>query len=249
MLLIRRRYMSHWATEHLGSMMILACLVLGGCAAQPQPTSTMVETPAPIRYLALGDSYTIGESVEVSERWPIQLAAALREQGRPAAEPVIIARTGWTTGELLASIEEQEPSGPFDLVSLLIGVNNQYRGGSLDEYRRELRTLLQRAIAFAGGNPGQVLVLSIPDWGVTPFAASRDQLQIAAEIDRFNEVKREEAENAGARYVDVTAISRQAATDRDLIAVDGLHPSGKMYAEWVQLALPEALVALEEASP
>ncbi len=230
-------------------MMILAGLMLAGCAAQPAPTPTVVETPTPVRFLALGDSYTIGESVKVSERWPVQLAAALRERGVPAAEPLIIARTGWTTGELLAGIGEQDPGGPFEIVSLLIGVNNQYRGGGLDEYRSEFRILLQRAIAFAGGDPDRVIVLSIPDWGVTPFAESRDPDRIAAEIDRFNEVNREETEVAGARYVDVTPVSRQAATDRELVAVDGLHPSGKMYAAWVSLVLPEALAVLGRASP
>lgn len=229
--------------------MIIAGLLLAACTAQPEPTPTVVEPPTPVRLLALGDSYTIGESVPVSERWPVQLAAALRERGVPAAEPVIVARTGWTTGELLAAIGEQEPSGPFEIVSLLIGVNNQYRGGDLDEYRREFRILLQRAIDFAGGNPDRVIVLSIPDWGVTPFAASRDPDRIAAEIDRFNEVNRVETERAGARYVDVTPVSRQAATDRELVAGDGLHPSGKMYAAWVRLVLPEVLPALGGGSP
>jgi lysophospholipase L1-like esterase len=229
--------------------MLIACLMLAGCAAQPSMTPKVVETPAPIRFLALGDSYSIGESVEVGDRWPVQLAAALRGQGLAVAEPEIIAQTGWTTDELLAGIGEQEPNGPFDLVSLLIGVNNQYRGGSLDEYRSEFRSLLQRAIAFAGGEPDRVIVLSIPDWGVTPFAASRDPARIAAEIDRFNEVKREEAESAGTRYVDVTPISRQAISDRDLVAADGLHPSAKMYEAWVRLVLPEALAALAGASP
>jgi len=229
--------------------MLIASLMLAGCAAQPTRTPTAVETPAPMRFLALGDSYTIGESVNPSERWPVQLAAALRGQGLRVDEPMIIAQTGWTTGELLAGIEQQEPRGPFDLVSLLIGVNNQYRGGSLDEYRREFRSLLQRAIDLAGRDPDRVIVLSIPDWGVTPFGASRDPARIAAEIDRFNAVKREETEFSGARYIDVTPISRQATSDHELVAPDGLHPSGEMYEAWVRLVLPEALAALRQASP
>lgn len=235
--------------QQTGWAMMIACLLLAGCVAQPAPTPTVVDTPTPIRLLALGDSYTIGESVGVPERWPVQLAAALRERGIPAAEPVIVAQTGWTTGELLAGIEQQDPSGPFDLVSLLIGVNNQYRGGSLDEYRSEFRLLLQRAIAFTGGDPGRVIVLSIPDWGVTPFASSRDRERIASQIDQFNEVNREEAESAGAHYADITPISRQAATDRKLVAADGLHPSGMMYSAWVPLVLSKSLTALGEASP
>jgi lysophospholipase L1-like esterase len=198
-----------------------------------------------LRYLALGDSYTIGESVGAEQRWPVQLAARLREQGLAVGEPQIIARTGWTTDELSAAIDQAAPSGPFDLVSLLIGVNNQYRGRDGQEYRAEFRALLLRAIGFAGGRPGRVIVLSIPDWGVTPFAAGRDRGRVAGEIDTFNAINRAEAGRAGARYVDITPASRAAAAHPALIAGDGLHPSGVMYAEWVELALPEALAALE----
>jgi lysophospholipase L1-like esterase len=202
-----------------------------------------------MRYLALGDSYTIGESVATEERWPVQLAALVGERGVRLAEPVIVARTGWTTDELMAGIERPEPDGPFDLVSLLIGVNNQYRGGDLETYRAEFRALLAQAIEFAGGDPSRVIVLSIPDWGVTPFAQGRDRARIAAEIDRFNRVNRQETEAAGARYVDVTPVSRQAADDEALLAADRLHPSGEMYALWAQLVLPEALAALSQAGP
>jgi len=198
-----------------------------------------------LRYLALGDSYTIGESVGADARWPVQLAARLRQQGMAIGEPQIIARTGWTTDELLAAIDQAAPMGPFDLVSLLIGVNNQYRGRDSGEYRAEFRALLRRAIALAGGRAARVLVLSIPDWGVTPFAAGRDRGRIAAEIDAFNAINRAEAERAGARYVDITPESRAAAAHPELIAGDGLHPSGTMYAEWVELALPQVVAALE----
>jgi lysophospholipase L1-like esterase len=179
----------------------------------------------PRRYLALGDSYTIGESVAEAERFPVQLA---RELGY--AEPQIIARTGWTTDELNAAIDEANPQGPFDLVSLLIGVNNQYRGRSADEYRTQFTALLGRAIGFAGGDARKVVVVSIPDWGVTPFAEGRDRAQIAREIDQFNAINREEAIRAGARYVDITPISR--GNDAALVATDKLHPSGKQYTEW-----------------
>lgn len=201
-------------------------------------------TTQPIRFLALGDSYTIGEAVPESERWPVQLAALLRASGVQVAEPEIIATTGWTTDELSAGIERVNPQGPFELVSLLIGVNNQYRGRSVDEYRAEFVTLLNRAVNFAGGEPQRVLVLSIPDWGVTPFAKPEDRTRIASEIDAFNAVNREETARAGARYVDVTPISRRAADEPNLIASDGLHPSGQMYAEWAKLALLEACAAL-----
>ena len=144
-----------------------------------------------MRYLALGDSYTIGESVAASERWPVQLTARLRARGLPIADPLLIATTGWTTGELAGAIEQANPIGPFDLVTLLIGVNNQYRGRSADEYRKQFHALLQRSIAYAGNDPARVIVLSIPDWSVTPFATGMGAEQssldrIAGQIDQFN---------------------------------------------------------------
>ena len=197
-----------------------------------------------VSFLALGDSYTIGESVDATLRWPVQLAQALQREGIPTREPVIIAQTGWTTDELARGIEEAGLSGAYDLVSLLIGVNNQYRGRALEEYRLQFLDLLSQAITFAEGDPKRVLVLSIPDWGVTPFAERRDREQIGGEIDAFNRIKRNESEAAGVRYVDVTGISREAATDPTLVAGDGLHPSGTMYARWAEAALPIAMEAL-----
>jgi lysophospholipase L1-like esterase len=197
--------------------------------------------------LALGDSYTIGQSVEEAERWPVQLAELLRAQGVAIEDPIIIARTGWTTAELDAGIDEAAPEGPFDLVSLLIGVNNQYRGLGPLEYRDEFAALLRRAIGFAGGEARRVVVLSIPDWGVTPFAAERDGELIGSEIDLFNSMNAAKAAEAEAAYVDVTAISRQAAADRTLIAEDGLHPSGKMYGLWAEEVVRVACSVLGEA--
>lgn len=185
------------------------------------------------RYLALGDSYTIGESVPESERFPVQLARELN-----LGEPQIIAKTGWTTDELNAAIDAANPQGPFDLVTLLIGVNNQYRGRDAEQYRDEFAALLQRAIGFAGGDPKKVVVVSIPDWGVTPFAEGRDRAKIASEIDRYNAINREEAARAGARYVDITPVSRR--DDATLVADDKLHPSGGQYSEWVRLIAPVA---------
>jgi len=199
-----------------------------------------------MQFLALGDSYTIGESVAPEERWPVQLGALLRAEGLDVGDPTLIATTGWTTDELSAAIDRANPQGAFDLVSLLIGVNNQYRGRGQDEYREQFAALLQRAIGFAGGNPARVLVLSIPDWGVTPFATrlERDPAAVAADIDAFNAINRAETERPGAHYVDVTPFSREAAHDPSLLADDGLHPSGRMYAEWTRLALPAARAAL-----
>lgn len=199
------------------------------------------------RFLALGDSYTIGESVEPGQRWPVQLAAALRGQGIAITDPEIIATTGWTTDDLAAAIDTADPRGPYEFVSLLIGVNNQYRGGSLEEYRWQFAELLDRAIAFGGGERSRVLVLSIPDWGVTPFAEGRDRGTIAMEIDSFNALNRAETLRTGAQYVDVTPASRRASTDRSLVAEDGLHPSAEMYRLWAELALPSAALALRQA--
>lgn len=206
--------------------------------------NTSVTSKESIRYLALGDSYTIGESVSENERWSNQLAAALGDKGL-AVDVSIIARTGWTTSELWEGIQAREIAPPYDMVSLLIGVNNQYRGYDKDEYRKEFGFLLGKAIEYAGGDAKRVFVLSIPDWGITPFAAGRDQNQIAAEIDAFNAINLDESQKAGVHYVDVTSVSRQAAHDPTLVAVDGLHPSGKMYAEWAKLALPIMLEILE----
>jgi lysophospholipase L1-like esterase len=189
------------------------------------------------RYLALGDSYTIGESISIKERWPNQLAQLL-ERENIKTEITIIARTGWTTSELWQGIQGEEIQPPYDLVSLLIGVNNQYRGYMINEYRDQFHFLLNKSIEYAGGDANHALVLSIPDWGVTPFASSRDREQIAKEIDEFNSINREISERAGVHYVDVTPVSREAVNDTALIAPDGLHPSGKMYAVWAEKALP-----------
>lgn len=209
----------------------------------------MTETSTPttnsnIRFLALGDSYTIGESVAEAERWTNQLSAML-EAEEYQVEIKVIARTGWTTNELWQGIQQDEVTPPYDMVSLLIGVNNQYRGYDTQEYRTEFIFLLNKAIEYAGGDKNKVFVLSIPDWGVTPFAQGRDAQQIAKEIDTFNQINKEEAQKAGVAYVDVTPVSREAVNDSSLIADDGLHPSGTMYAEWAKLALPIALDILK----
>lgn len=194
-------------------------------------------------FLALGDSYTIGEGVGEADRWPAQLAARLRARGRAIDHPRIIARTGWTTDELLRAIEADPLAAVCDLVTVLVGVNDQYRGIGVAGYRDSFDRLLGRAIQLAK-LPSHLIVLSIPDWSVTPFAASRDRSAIAREIDSFNDVNRGSARQAGARYLDITPISRTAATNAMLIAPDGLHPSAAMYSMWVDLLLPMAASAL-----
>jgi lysophospholipase L1-like esterase len=194
-------------------------------------------------FLALGDSYTIGEGVAESERWPMQLAERLRVSGIGIAETRIAARTGWTTEELLAAIEIEGIRGKFSLVTLLAGVNDQYRGLGVATYRSSFDRLLQRALEFTK-LPSDLIVLSIPDWSVTPFAAGRDRSAIASEIGAFNGVNRTAATKAGARYLDVTESSRRAADNAALIVADGLHPSATMYSMWVDLLFPISLGVL-----
>ena len=197
-----------------------------------------------IRYLALGDSYTIGESVAESDRYPNQIARLLAKRGY-RTDVKIIARTGWTTSELWDGIQKESLQAPYDLVSLLIGVNNQYRGYDSGEYRKEFKFLLEKSIEYAGGNSDRVFVFSIPDWGVTPFAAGQDAARIAAEIDLFNSINHQESDQAKVHYVDITPISRKAVNDLSLIAGDGLHPSGLMYTQWAELAFPDILGVLK----
>ncbi|RNF82808.1 SGNH/GDSL hydrolase family protein [Montanilutibacter psychrotolerans] len=210
----------------------------------------------PLSWLALGDSYTIGEGVADEGRWPHQLAAKLHGEGIAIAEPRTIATTGWTTDELYSALDMAEPLGQWDFVSLLIGVNNQYRGRSLVDYRGEFRTLLDRAIGYARGRRNRVLVLSIPDWGVTPFAAAqyaqqrgRDSDQIAAELDAYNAAAAELCIVHGVAFVDVTAISRTHGAQTAMLADDGLHPSAAMYALWAEAALPVARGLLDAPAP
>jgi len=198
------------------------------------------------RFLALGDSYTIGEGVDAQQRWPNQLATQLRERGIAIGDPEIVARTGWTTDELSAAMDAHSFHPPYALVTLLIGVNNQYRGRDLANYRTEFRALLQRAIELAAGRPARVVVVSTPDWGVTPFghASGRDVAQVALEIDAYNVANVEIATMLHVHYVDVTAISRVRGGDADMLVGDGLHPSAMMYQRWTEAILPVAKQAL-----
>jgi lysophospholipase L1-like esterase len=183
-------------------------------------------------YLALGDSYTIGEKVIPEENFPAQVVRILREKGENIDAPKIIAKTGWTTGELQAAINKAKLKKQYDFVTLLIGVNNQYRGLKLVDYIPEFEQLLKQAIKLAGNDSAHVVVLSIPDWGVTPFAEGRDRKQITSDIDAFNAANQLLSEKYKVHYLNITPATRKAAGDASLLAEDGLHPSGKAYAEW-----------------
>jgi lysophospholipase L1-like esterase len=222
---------------------LLLSALLAACAGPSAMLAPASTTPAPlngapISFLALGDSYTIGEGERAAHRWPVQLAAQARQQGLFLVKPTIIARTGWTTAELQEAIAATNNHKTYGLVSLLIGVNNQYRGQSVALYRTEFRALLATAIRFAGGQPRHVVVLSIPDWGVTPFAHDRNPAQIALEIDQFNLVAHEECQHADVAFVDITPLTRAAAGKDNQFTTDGLHYTGAQMRQWVELALP-----------
>ena len=201
----------------------------------PPPAATTQYT-----YLALGDSYTIGQSVPEADQWGVQLTELLRNKGIDISKPKTIARTGWTTAELSSAITAANLTSTYDLVSLLIGVNNQYRGQSVETYRSEFKELLQTSVKLAKGDPGRIIVLSIPDWGITPFAQGSDRGRIAAEIDAFNAAAEEEAQKAGVTFINITPLTRKYGNDVAYLASDGLHYSGKMHRAWAMLALPEA---------
>ncbi|MCP9753262.1 SGNH/GDSL hydrolase family protein [Ferruginibacter sp. HRS2-29] len=185
-------------------------------------------------YLALGDSYTIGEAVLPAENFSYQTVQMLRQQGYAFSAPEIIAKTGWTTDELSAAITQHTFLEKYDVVSLLIGVNNQYRGRSVEEFEKEFTGLLQQAIGFAGNDAAHVFVLSIPDWGVTPFAKDRDQQKIAEEIDQYNAVCKAVSANYHVTFIDITTAQRADSNEEGMVAGDGLHPGKKEYFKWAE---------------
>ncbi len=219
-------------------MPAILSLALFSCIKPKMSTSNSVALtdPAAKTYLALGDSYTIGQSVSEAERFPNQTVQILRSQNIKINDPKIIATTGWTTKNLLDAINAVTLPTNYDVVSLLIGVNNQYQGRSLDEYKSEFTLLLNRAIDYAGNKPLHVFVLSIPDYSVTPFASGSNKTKIATEIDQLNAANKTIASQLGVNYLDITPISREP--DPSLIANDGLHPSGKQYKRWADLLAP-----------
>jgi lysophospholipase L1-like esterase len=200
-------------------------------------TAQLLVNKPKIKFLALGDSYTIGESVDEKERWPLQLADSLLSRGVECVPPPrIIATTGWRTDQLKTAIKEAGLAKDYDLVSLLIGVNNQYQGKSAESYKPEFEELLKTAIELAGGDKLRVFVISIPDYGFTPFGKAKKE-SITKQIDVYNSINRSVTEKAGITYIPITDISRKGFEQPDLVASDGLHPSGKMYAEWVKRIL------------
>jgi lysophospholipase L1-like esterase len=231
-------------------IILLTLASFSGCARKADSTkmvsannsnktdSTIMANPNSLTYLALGDSYTIGQSVPQAQSFPYQLADLLKAQSLTIETPTIIATTGWTTDNLINAIANSGLTGKkYSFVTLLIGVNDQYQGISIDNYKVKFAQVLNTAIAFAGGDVNHVFVLSIPDYGVTPFANGQDAI-IGPQIDAFNAVNYAVSVKAGVNYLNITAISKQAATNLNLVAGDGLHPSGAMYALWMQQLAP-----------
>lgn len=187
-----------------------------------------------LTYLALGDSYSIGESVLLYQSFPYQVVHLLRKKGLSFSAPEIIARTGWTTDELSAGISACRFLPQYNYITLLIGVNNQYRGRSVEEYKIEFETLLKQALQLGDGKKERVIVLSIPDYSVTPFADSMDKEKITKEIDLFNSVSKAVSIQYKVNYVDITPESRETSGDLSFLAEDQLHPSAKAYKKWAE---------------
>lgn len=210
----------------------------GNNISNDSSTDNKIVDTSNITYLALGDSYTIGASVSEQERFPEQLTGMLQADRISVLTPDIIATSGWTTGDLINALNTNPPTKKYSFVTLLIGVNNQYQGRSLEEYKTQFTGLLTKAISYADNIKNHLFVLSIPDYSVTPFGLWRDTLKIAQEIDQFNEANKNISLAAGVHYVDITPISREAKNDPTLIAGDGLHPSGAQYYRWDKLLEP-----------
>lgn len=216
-------------------LVVLSTVFLWSCGS----TSEVSENTKSLSYLALGDSYTIGESVPEEKRWPIQLAETLRKDGFSIQSPKIIAKTGWRTDELFSAMNKELSNKKYDLVSVLIGVNNQYQGKSIETYQEELERILEEAITHSKFGKESVFVLSIPDYGLTPFGLNSDKQNISKEIAEFNEVCKTTCKDLDIPFYNITDISLEAKTNLNLVAEDGLHPSGEMYRRWVAEILPQ----------
>lgn len=224
-------------------IIISLILILTAFSCKTTDISDPMSQSTPLTYLALGDSYTIGEGVPETDRYPVQLVNELKNEGKlNFSAPQIIAKTGWTVDELDAGIDAATTkSEGYDLVTLLIGVNNQYRGRPVADYEREFEAMLQRAITFAKGKKEHVTVISIPDWGVTPFAVNRksDQAKVAREIDAYNSAKEAVCKKHKITYIDITEDYRVIGARPEMVVEDQLHPSGLVYSRWTEKILTE----------
>ncbi|HSK13330.1 MAG TPA: SGNH/GDSL hydrolase family protein [Phnomibacter sp.] len=240
-------WMAFRATLTLTLFVCVGSCIKDPGTVQPAPTVTFNPTlpQGPLRILALGDSYTIGQGVGTDDRFPHQTVALLKQMGRNFAEPEYIAATGWTTANLLDAIARENKPKNYDVVTLLIGVNDQYQGREQAAYSTQFRQCLDQAIQHAGGRKERVFVMSIPDYSVTPFARSLDKERIAKEIDAFNSINRSISLATSVNYIEITVASRDAITDPTLVAADGLHPSAKEYRKWAEKLVARILTVLQ----
>lgn len=236
-------YLSYYFRFFLTSFMLIF-LISSGCTNEIKQTDP--PEIEPVSYLALGDSYTIGTGIEEENNWPNQLSEALTDNDLTVEKTQVIAVNGWTTTDLKNGIAETNPDSSFDLVSLLIGVNNQYQGLDIELYRTEFRELLEQSIVFAQGDTSNVFVVSIPNYGVTPFAQNREPEIIGEEIALYNDIAEDISSEYGIPFVNITPISEEAEDDDSLLASDELHPSAKMYDMWVEEILPTVTEILDE---
>ncbi len=245
-----QRTMNHKTLSFVYGGIMLFLMALATIQCSPIMAGSTESKRDTLTYLALGDSYTIAERLPTKDSWATQLAGLARLRGVNLQNPLIIARTGWRTDQLMNAIRQAQNSlqittSGYDLVTLLIGVNNQYQGGSEELFRVQFASLLQMSVIMARNKPSRVVVLSIPDYGVAPFAQNLNRAAISSAIDRFNAIKREECAKAGIAFVDITPLSREFARQPFPFVSDGLHPSPEQYAAWANLALPTVLRALE----
>ena len=208
-----------------------------------------MQPPAPLRFLALGDSYTVGEGIFPEESWPYLLAQRLTSSGFPCNPPEIIAKTGWSSDELLAAVEAANPQGPYDIVTIMIGVNNQYRGRHRETIIDDLLRLVAIALALAGGKPERVYTISIPDWGCSPFGQTKNPRLIRRQIDAYNKVISVETRRRVSAFIDVTKLSRLATRVPQFNAADHLHPSGAMHHLWMERIAESVLFDLRWVDP
>ncbi len=217
-------------------LLLLSSILVAACDRQPQAIEPLSSVNLiNVKYLALGDSYTVGTAIGQENAYPFLLKKELeKEDGITTVNVDVIAQNGWTTSNLQQGINKENPASDYDLVTLLIGVNNQYQGKSKLVYRREFRALLEQSIQFGAGDKQRVFVLSIPDWGVTPAADRRRMEEIANDIDSFNEINKEVTDSMDVTYLNITPVSRSAIDDLDLVAKDGLHFSEEMHKLWLE---------------
>ncbi|MBL4624461.1 MAG: SGNH/GDSL hydrolase family protein [Flavobacteriales bacterium] len=233
--------MKNWSGKiYLVVLCLLSCgtsLLIIGCSMVKPEGKTAT-------FLALGDSYTIGESVKESKRWPVQLVDRLNEKGKGFGKPTIIAKTGWRTDDLLKGIKDELTNEKFDLVAVLIGVNNEYQGRNTEEYKKDLRIIFEQAISFSHKGKKRVFVVSIPDYGYTPSSESHKEA-ISVRIDLFNRTCRKVADEYGLPLYNITPISRTGLAKTNLVAEDGLHPSDEQYQLWVDFFIDDVLALLQ----